>query len=157
MKPKYDPENFPTQAEYFARQGFSDTQIAENLGIKKSAYYQYQRDHSDFAEAIKRGKKPVNLQVENALLKRALGYEYEETTKEVRKDESGNTINVVRKVEKHVPSDVAAMIIWLKNREPDRWRDKQVFEGFNNKEPDMSHYTYEQLYELKHGKKPVKL
>lgn len=74
--------------------------------------------------ALKKGKEPVDIQVENALLKRALGYEYEETYTDIEDQGGGRTKKHVRKVKKHMPGDTTAMIFWLKNRKPEQWREK---------------------------------
>ena len=93
--------------EGWARDGLTDEQIAHNIGIHVATFYRWQEAHGEFRDALKRGKAPVDLQVENALLKRALGYEYEEVTTEI------------------VLPDTTAQIFWLKNRRPDKWRDKR--------------------------------
>lgn len=67
--------------------------------------------------------------MENALLKRALGYDYEETTTDIQETTDGQQRKHIRKVKKHVPGDVLAMMYWLKNRRPDKWRDKPVEQG----------------------------
>ncbi|GAG27156.1 unnamed protein product, partial [marine sediment metagenome] len=94
-------------------------------------YYQYQKKHPEFSESIKRGKRPVDVEVENALLKRAKGYEYEEVHAEFRpknKDDKKAKPTVVKRIKKQVAPDVTAQIFWLKNRRPDLWRDKQDVE-----------------------------
>ena len=117
----------------FARDGLTDAQIAQKIGISLSTYYEWQNKFPEFSEAIKKGKAPVDVQVENALLKRALGYDYEEVITEVEeipagKGPDGQQIirqkKHIRKVTRHVPPEVAAQIFWLKNRRPGRWRDK---------------------------------
>lgn len=117
----------------FARDGLTDAQIAQKIGISLSTYYEWQNKYPEFSEAIKKGKAPVDVQVENALLKRALGYDYEEVITEVEeipagKGPDGQQIirqkKHIRKVTRHVPPEVAAQIFWLKNRRPGRWRDK---------------------------------
>lgn len=108
--------------EGWARDGLSDEQIAGNMGVASSTYYKWQLDHAEIAEAIKKGKAPVDIQVENAMLKRAMGYDYEEVITEVY----DNGKKHIRKVKKHMPGDVTAMIFWLKNRKPDKFRDKPV-------------------------------
>lgn len=102
--------------EAWARDGLTDEQIAHNLGIAVSTLYVYKAEHEEFSEALKRGKEVVDYEVENALLKRALGYSYEEITYEAGK--------LVKTVTKQVAPDVTAQIYWLKNRKPDKWRDK---------------------------------
>jgi len=77
------------------------------------------------SEALKRGKAPVDQQVENALFKNAMGYDYEETITEIEDLGNGKQKKHIRKVMKHRPPDTTAQIFWLKNRRPDRWRDKQ--------------------------------
>jgi len=124
-KSVYDADTFPLRAEGYARQGLLDKQIWQNLGIGKNAYYRFQNEHREFKDAIKRGRKPVDIQVENALLKRALGYEYEEKVSEVAIDASGAARPVrVKTTVKHVPGDVGAMAFWLKNRKHSDWKDK---------------------------------
>ena len=69
----------------------------------------------------------MDIEVENALLKRALGYEYVEERIEKSKRDGVKVIQTVKQV---VP-DTTAQIFWLKNRRPDKWRDKppEVREG----------------------------
>ena len=118
--------------EGLAREGLSDEQIALKMGIGTSTYYRWQEEHREFREALKKGKAPVDIQVENALLKRALGYTSTETIEELtttgQKDQNGRDIikeKHVRKVTREIPPDVGAIVFWLKNRKPKQWRDKQ--------------------------------
>ena len=62
----------------------------------------------------------MDIQVENALLKRALGYEYMEERVEISEKDGRKVIQTVKQV---IP-DTAAQIFWLKNRRSDKWRDK---------------------------------
>lgn len=73
------------QVEGWARDGLTDAQIAHNIGITPKTICEWKNRFSEFREALKKGKAPVDIQVENALLKKALGYEYEEITTEVTK------------------------------------------------------------------------
>lgn len=124
--------------EGWARNGLTDKQIAKNLGIGYTTLKEYKKNYPAFSAALKRGKEVVDFEVENALLKRALGYEYEEVTKEriLKKDEKGSPLVnvhglpihemvVTKKVTKQVAPDTTAQIFWLKNRKPQEWRDKQ--------------------------------
>jgi len=125
-KTKYNKDLFPLLAEGYAREGLNDKEISKKMGISTQSYYQYQKKYPDFFEAIKRGKAPVDFKAETALLKRALGYTYEEKTTELRIDENGNARPaVVRTVKKEVPPDTGALAFWLKNRKPEKWRDRQ--------------------------------
>lgn len=116
--------------EAWARDGLIDEQISSNIGISRETLYQWKNKYSDISDALKRGKEVVDIQVENALLKRALGYEYTEVTREVCENaETGEMeLRVTKKVTKEVVPDTTAQIFWLKNRRPDKWRDKQDIE-----------------------------
>ncbi|WP_229423297.1 transposase [Massiliimalia timonensis] len=83
-----------TLLEGWARDGLTDEQIAHNAGITAATLYEWKKKYPEISEALKKGKEVVDFEVENALLQTAL---------------SGN---------------VAAQIFWLKNRKPDKWRDK---------------------------------
>ena len=121
-------------AQDYARQGLNDDQIAKKLGIARCTYYEYQKKYPDFSDAIKKGKSPVDVKVENAFLKRALGFEYEEVHTEYRlkdkkKGEKPKAIPVIiKKIKKFFPPDVAAGFIWMKNRRSHLWKDKHELE-----------------------------
>ena len=108
--------------EGWARDGLTDEQIAGNIGIKRQTLYEWTKRFPVISDTLKRGKEIVDRQVENALLKRALGYEYDEVTREP--DMNGEMVETKR-VTKQVLPDTTAQIFWLKNRKPDEWRDKQ--------------------------------
>ena len=80
--------------EGWARDGLTDEQIAKNMGVSYSTLKAWKNKYLTISTALKKGKEVVDYEVENALFKSALG---------------GN---------------VTAMIFWLKNRRPDRWREK---------------------------------
>lgn len=107
--------------EGWARDGLADEQIAHNMGIASSTLYDWKKRYSEISEPLKRGKGVVDRQVENALLRRALGYEYEE----VKKKFEGGVITERTVTKKEVIPDVTAQIFWLKNRKPGDWRDKR--------------------------------
>jgi hypothetical protein len=109
----------------WARDGLTDEQIAKNMGVALSTYYKWQLDHAEIAEALKKGKAPVDIEVEDALLKRAKGYDYEEVITEVYGDGKKH----VKKIKKHMPPDVGAIVFWLKNRKKGLWRDRPENDG----------------------------
>lgn len=120
-----EPEGL-TLLEGWARDGLTDEQIASNMGIVPSTLYVWKDKFKEISEALKRGKEVVDIQVENSLLKRALGYKYDEVTREKVKDPvtGFSCLTITKKVTKEVAPDVTAQIFWLKNRRPDKWRDK---------------------------------
>ena len=118
-----EPEGL-TLLEGWARDGLTDEQLSHNMGIGTTTLYRWKEEYREIREALKRGKEVVDIQVENALLKRALGYEYTEETRELVKDkETGEySLSVTKIVTKEVAPDVTAQIFWLKNRKPKKWR-----------------------------------
>lgn len=117
--------------EKWAKAGLSDRQIAKNMGISRSTLYEWKKKYSDISDALERGKTVINEEVENALLKKALGYTYTEQvvvkTKQIYYDDRNNKCQkeevVVMDVEKEVPADITAIKFWLINRERERWSD----------------------------------
>ena len=79
----------------WARDGLSKEQIAENMGICRDTLYEWEKKFTDISDALKKGREVADRNVENALYKNAM---------------SGN---------------IAAQIFWLKNRKPNKWKDKQ--------------------------------
>lgn len=120
MKGKYQEwltEDGLLRLEAWARNGLTDAQIAANMGITRSTLNEWKKKYSDISDTLKRGKEVVDIQVENALLKRALGYSYDEVTVEDGEE--------TKRVTKEVVPDTTAQIFWLKNRKPEVWRDKR--------------------------------
>ena len=109
--------------EAWARDGMTDVQIAKKCGITTTTLYDWKNKYAIISEALKKGKEVVDVGVENALLKRALGYEYQEVM--VEESEDGYKR---RTTTKSMPPDVTAIIYWLKNRKRDVWRDKPIEE-----------------------------
>lgn len=99
------------------------------MGISIRSFADWLVRFPALSASLKKGKAPVDLEVENALFKNAMGYDYEETITEIEDLGNGKQKKHVRKIKKHKPPDTTAQIFWLKNRRPDRWRDKQEFTG----------------------------
>ena len=123
--------------EGWARDGLTDEQIAHNAGIHPDTLYDWQKRFPVISDALKRGKAPVDIEVENALLKKALGFSVKVKkpikVKTKRQLQGKGTIEEEHieyaEEEVYVPPDTAAQIFWLKNRKPDKWRDKPAAEN----------------------------
>ncbi|WP_245541919.1 helix-turn-helix domain-containing protein [Salinicoccus albus] len=105
-----------TLLEGWARDGLTDEQIMHNIGCSSSTFYKWKKENSEISEALKRGKEVIDIQVENALLKSALGFQYSE--------EAITNIGEVVTVKRYSKPNTTAQIFWLKNRKSDTWRDK---------------------------------
>lgn len=135
--------------EGWARDGLTDEQIAENAGINPATLYVWKKKYPEISETLKRGKEVVDRQVENALLKRALGYEYEE----VKEKFEGNVMTERTVTKKKVVPDVTAQIFWLKNRKREAWADRQnveISQPIDDSIKEMEAY-FEQLKESDSG------
>lgn len=122
--------------EAWARDGLTDEQISKNIGIRRSTLYDWKKKYQTISDALKKGKEIIDIEVENALCKRALGYEYQE--EEIYIEEVDGKVKKRKKIIKKVmPPDTTAQIFWLKNRKPEHWRDKrytkEIQDMFNEK------------------------
>lgn len=119
--------------EAWARDGLTDEQIAGNMGITVRSLYNWKKRSILIFQSLKTGKEVADIEVENALRKKALGFRETEqvvSSRRVVEYDEGKRVRevtepVVTQVEKYYPPDTTAQIFWLKNRKPDKWRDKQ--------------------------------
>lgn len=107
--------------EAWARDGLTMEQIADNLGVGVANFYKYQNENEELKEALKNGREVIDVMVENALLKAALGYDY-------REEELNKITGEPIELRKVAHPNTTALIFWLKNRKPAQWRDKQELE-----------------------------
>lgn len=108
--------------EGWARDGLTEEQIAKNMGVSVKTLFNWKHKELPILQALKKGKEVVDFEVENALLKKALGYTITLHKQKVTKD--GDVVDTEE--EMHVPPDTTAQIFWLKNRRANKWRDKVV-------------------------------
>lgn len=130
---KYEP-GLCEAATRHCRLGATDAVLAEHFGIAESTLYEWKNQYPEFAEAIKEGKRPADVTVANALFDRACGAEWVEeqviklkrvdydpqTGRKIKEEEYVEVVEVTRRA----PADTASAIFWLKNRDPNGWRDK---------------------------------
>lgn len=110
------------------RNGLTDEQIAKNIGVRRETIYDWAKRFPNFSNAIKTGREQADLQVENALFKRAVGYFYDEVKEEyeTKRGSDGSEREHLKKrtvTRKEVVPEVTAQIFWLKNRASNRWRN----------------------------------
>lgn len=118
--------------EEWTREGLIDKQIAENIGISERTFIRWKNANPSLVSALKKGKAPADAHVENALFKSATGYTVtvkkpiKLRTKRMLKDKGTIEEEHIEYVDEevHVPANTIAQIFWLKNRKPERWKDK---------------------------------
>ena len=123
-----EPEGL-TLLEGWAREGLTDEQIAKRMRISQSTLYDWENKYPEISEALKKGKEVIDYEVEKALLQRALGYDAQDTKVELGPNGT-KTVQTLR----HIPGDTTAQIFWLKNRRPDKWRDRRDGSGASQQE-----------------------
>lgn len=106
----------------FRREGASLERIAYLIGISENALRKWRSMEPKLEAAIQQTDELVNAMVENALLRRALGYTAVEVVEELVEGE----MREVRRIEKPVPPDTKACLSWLYSRRSDRWRIQQA-------------------------------
>lgn len=118
--PKYDPKFVQQAFTAVSRMGATDPDLAELFQVDERTINRWKNDHADFCHALKDGKDLWDTgQVANALRKRALG-----CTRQVERISKDGPVMCTEEL----PPDPTSMIFWLKNRDPNRWRDKQEVE-----------------------------
>lgn len=102
----------------------TEAEIAKRLGISVATLENYKNQHLEFLGAIKETPDVAIAEVENALLKRAKGFEYEE--EEIIVDNSGK--KRIKKTTKQVVPDPASIFFYLSNRKPSHWRQPSRYD-----------------------------
>lgn len=101
--------------------GVSVVQICKDTRISSYSFYKWMEEDSELKEELKSAQSFANISVEDALYKSALGYFI--TTEKVTKD--GDVV----KYEAYIAPSMVAQIFYLKNRMPDRWKDRTEVDG----------------------------
>lgn len=118
-KTTYKPE-FAEQAFKLCLLGADNKRIADFFAVKESTIVWWISRHQEFSKAIKGSKDVADAEIANSLYNRAKGYSTIETDIRVIDGKI-----VLTEITKNYPPDTAAAIIWLKNRQRDKFRDKQ--------------------------------
>lgn len=125
--------------ESWSRDGYTVTDIANKMGIGTDLFLRWKKRYPEIQKAVSKGKELVDYQVENALLKSALGYK----TKEVKVTTTmryGKVVETIKEVtDKEIAPNVSAIQMWLYNRNKDKWKNMNNAKGmFDDMEEDTS-------------------
>lgn len=142
-KAKYDFENdkvILAKIEELARDGAQDKDIAAYLGYNETHFCEIKGRYPKLTEALKKGRSPLDFNVENSLFKKCIGYKEKVQkpikVKEKYYDDQGRMCEIERveivEYEETVYPEVTAQIFWLKNRKPKMWNRQPVEEDANN-------------------------
>lgn len=112
----YDPEYHPGMAFRLCSFGLTDEQLSIAFEVCQDTINQWKLAHVDFALQMKHGKTMADARVAKSLFERACGYESIEIHEiELQAGEGKTELRQV-KVKRHLPPDVDACEIWLRNR-----------------------------------------
>lgn len=112
-------KTFPQKAERLWSEGATDAEVADALKIPVRSLYDYLQKYPEFLQAQKTGKAVADELVEQALFKRATGYQHPDTH-----FSTFEGIVIETPTVKHYAPDTTACIFWLKNRKRGEWRDR---------------------------------
>lgn len=113
------------RAAKLAQLGATSAQIAAGMGISESTFYRLMQFDPALAQLIREKKQEADERVVVSLYARALGYEVNEDTYERTK----LGFILTKRIPKHIPPDPKAIGTWLFNRQPNDWKQRQVFEA----------------------------
>ena len=130
VKPRFD------DILKWLRNGATEKQIYQNLGINEATFYRYKAEKSEFCEVLKKGQESLVEQLRGALIKKALGFEYKES-KRITKYEDGNEIIQTEEYTKQSLPDVAAANLLLKNYDKENWSNDPRSDDFKREELEM--------------------
>jgi len=125
-KNKYEThvKPFLDRIPFWRKDGMTEKQIADKLGIAEDTLHRYKNLYSEFSECLKKGRENLLEELKESLYKRAMGYKTEEVKQLIRKTRAGKEITEVEKYTKEVHSDTC-LIFALKNLDPENWRDRR--------------------------------
>lgn len=118
---QYKPE-FATQAEKLCRLGATDLELANFFEVTTVTIWRWAHTHDAFCNALKTGKEACDERVERSLYHRAVGYSHDAVKIFMPANASKP---IYAPFVEHVPPDVGAASLWLRNRRGEAWRDKQ--------------------------------
>jgi hypothetical protein len=119
---KFKPE-FVQQAEKLAALGATDREAAEFFGVDERTLNRWKHTEPGFCQSLNVGKETADARVVQSLYRRAVGYSFDS-----EKVFQFQGVIVRAETVEHVPPDTTAGIFWLKNRDPESWRDKSEVE-----------------------------
>ncbi|MCP1317840.1 helix-turn-helix domain-containing protein [Halomonas sp. 707B3] len=115
---EYQPE-YAEQAYRLMLLGMTRNQIAEFFEVSEATIYNWCHKYPDFLESIRRGSALADAHVAEALYKRAIGVVLPETHVAQHQGQV-----ILTDLHRHYPPDTQAARLWLKNRQPELWKDK---------------------------------
>lgn len=115
--------------------GATDAELGVFFDVCDATINNWKLEFPEFLESLKRGKIMADAKVAQSLFHRATGYSCPDLDIKMYEGEIIETPFV-----KHYPPDTTSMIFWLKNRQPEKWREKRE-PSDNDNDQDVSPVT----------------
>ena len=128
--------------------GATDKELSEFFSVSEQTLNKWKKDYPEFLESLKKGKNIADANVASRLYNRAIGY----NCKATKFATSNGKITDSKEFIEHYPPDTTAAIFWLKNRQPEKWRDKKEVAANVNLGDELESLTDEQLQAIIDGK-----
>ena len=128
--------------------GATDKELSEFFSVSEQTLNKWKKDYPEFLESLKKGKNIADANVASRLYNRAIGY----NCKATKFATSNGKITDSKEFIEHYPPDTTAAIFWLKNRQPEKWRDKKEVAANVNLGDELESLTDDQLQAIIDGK-----
>lgn len=142
-------EEYNQLAENYALLGATDKEMADLFGVTERTLNQWKKTYPEFLQSLKKGKNIADANVASRLYNRAIGYDCRAT----KFATSEGHITDSKEYIEHYPPDTTAAIFWLKNRQPEKWRDRKEVDANVNLGDELESMTDEQLEAIARGEK----
>lgn len=124
---RYNPEYHPDWAWSLYARGATDEEVADAFKVKRRTILRWADTYPEFREARLESKDIADAKVEKSLYKRATGFKYETVETVLEYDNQGQPRPAkVQRYEHYAPPETGAICFWLKNRKPDKWKDRNI-------------------------------
>ena len=120
-RPSLYRDEYVTQVRRLALLGLTDEEMASFFEVSKHTLYEWDEAHPEFLDSRARGERHADGRVAERLYHRALGYSHRAVKIFMP---AGASEPVYADYVEHFPPDTQAASLWLRNRQPDKWKDR---------------------------------
>ena len=119
-RPSSYKTEYTEQAYNYCLLGATDKDLAGFFDVNVDTINEWKKKHPEFSDSLKSGKAEADAVIASKLFHKAKGYEHEDTQFATFQGQITDRETYI----KHYPPDATAAIFWLKNRQPEKWRDQ---------------------------------
>lgn len=116
---KYKPE-YVKQATALCMLGFTNERLANFFNVVEDTIYEWKKVHPEFSDGLRAGRETASSKIVVSLFQRAIGYSHKEEKVFCQDGEI-----ITYETTKHYPPEVKAITLWLKNKYPELWKERQ--------------------------------